>query len=104
MVSNDLLTHRPGQLMTEHLIQLRYTLRLRVLHHAAFQGVMHYDPKETLAKLTHRLFDVYQDGYCLPGTQQAPSCQHIERLNAIGQSIVANHNGPRQHHFPEVMP
>ena len=61
---------------------------------------MHYDPKETLAKLTHRLFDVYQDGYCLPGTQQAPSCQHIERLNAIGQSIVANHNGPRQHHPP----
>ena len=88
--------HRPGQLMTEHLIQLRYTLRLRVLHHAAFQRVGRYDPAAVMAKLTKRLFEKYagdlmKDRGSTPVERVRVGRSHIEFLNRVGASIVAQH-------------
>ena len=82
--------------MTEHLIQLRYTLRLRVLHHAAFQKVGHYDPAAVMAKLTKRLFEKYagdlmKDRGSEPVELVPVGRNHIEFLNHVGASIVAQH-------------
>ena len=87
---------RPGQLLTEHIIQLRYVLRLKKLHHGAFQKIVDYDPQRVLSRLTKRLFDKYRQDKMKDKGQASVkmvelSRDHINFLNAIGQRVVALH-------------
>ena len=86
----------PGQLMTEHIIQLRYQLKYKKLHHGAFLKVCVYEPQRVLNRLTKRLFVKYrQDKMKDKGHASVNmvdlSRDHINFLNNIGQSIVSLH-------------
>lgn len=86
----------PGQLMTEHIVQLRYELKYKKLHHGAFQKVCVYDPQRVLNRLTKRLFVKYRQDKMKDKGQESVkmvdlSRDHIRFLNNIGQSIVSLH-------------
>lgn len=86
----------PGQLMTEHIIQLRYELKYKKLHHGAFQKVCVYNPQSVLNRLTKRLFVKYRQDKMKDKGQASVkmvdlSRDHIGFLNNIGMSIVSLH-------------
>ena len=86
----------PGQLMTEHIVQLRYELKYKKLHHGAFQKVCVYNPQSVLNRLTKRLFVKYRQDKMKDKGQASVtmvdlSRDHIGFLNNIGLSIVSLH-------------
>jgi hypothetical protein len=81
----------PEQLLAEQIVELRYQLRYKLLHHAAFQGVLSYNPRDFLARLTHRLYTLYDEEHQVHRRLRV-SPVHVGRLNRLGVQLVGLHS------------
>ena len=87
----------PYRYMREHVVELRYELAYKMLHAAAFQGVLPYRPKALLDRLTHRLFHKYRyfgstAGLDSDSMRWWASHEHVRKLNEVGERVVRLHS------------
>jgi hypothetical protein len=82
------LVSEAQQQLKDHIVRLRFQLRLHILQHAAFASMFQYRPRVLMGQIALRLND--------PKLRDDRRF-HIEQLNAIGKQIPELHNKFRRY-------